>query len=67
VEADGAPGRAVRNGDLAAVARQQIATGCPVTAELVAVLARENIHQILSRTMMTYDTSRGRSPRPWGS
>lgn len=66
VEADGAPGRAARGGELAAVAREQIAAGCPVTAELVAVLARENIHQILSRTTMTYDTSRGTFSTPLG-
>jgi poly [ADP-ribose] polymerase 2/3/4 len=62
----GGESRPVRKQDLATLARQQITTGCPVTAELISTLAKENIHHILASTTMTYDTSQGTFSTPLG-
>jgi poly [ADP-ribose] polymerase 2/3/4 len=67
LEAGGmAESRRLQKQELAAVAQQQISAGCPVTAELIAVLAKENIHHILASTTMTYDTSQGTFSTPLG-
>jgi poly [ADP-ribose] polymerase 2/3/4 len=65
LEPSGGAGRPVPL-DLAGVAQQQIAAGCPVTAELLRALAKENVHRILAHTTLTYDTGRGTFSTPLG-
>ena len=54
--------------DLADIARKQIAQGDPVVAELVARLARENVHNIIAATggKMNYDDTTGLFSTPMG-
>jgi poly [ADP-ribose] polymerase len=54
------------NQNLAEVARQQLKTSCQVTMDLVAVLAKENVHHILSSTTMSYDATKGLFSTPLG-
>lgn len=58
----------VNQGDLAAVARTQIASGDPIVAELVERLARENVHNIMQSAgrQMTYDDTTGLFSTPMG-
>jgi len=54
--------------DLADIARKQIAQGDPIVAELVARLARENVHNIVAATggKMNYDDTTGLFNTPMG-
>ncbi len=52
--------------ELAALAKNQIVTNNPLVDQLIARLARANVHHILQSTTMQYDASRGTFSTPLG-
>lgn len=67
VEASGSVGTKVSsNQHLEEVATRQIETTSPETVALVRYLTQANIHNILSSTTMSYDTSKGTFSTPLG-
>lgn len=61
--ATGQPGSA---SELAMLAKDQIAINNPLVEQLIARLARANVHHILQSTTMQYDASRGTFSTPLG-
>jgi poly [ADP-ribose] polymerase len=66
LEGTASPTRAASSAEVEILATQQIETNDSETAQLVARLARANVHNILTSTTLNYDTSRGTFSTPLG-
>ena len=69
VDAEGSASAAPKSlakAELKTVATQQIKVACKYTQALLDKLVKENVHNILSNTTMTYDVNRGLFSTPCG-